>query len=60
MEDSTEPRWRTASYSTGNGGACVEVANAASVVMVRDTKDHDGGALSVPADAWQRFTDSLK
>jgi hypothetical protein len=60
MEDSTKLSWRTASYSTGNGGACVEVADAASVVMVRDTKDRDGGTLSVPANAWQRFADSLK
>ncbi|MGH3248679.1 MAG: DUF397 domain-containing protein [Trebonia sp.] len=60
MEDSPELRWRTASYSTGNGGNCIEVADAASVVLVRDTKNRAGGTLSVPADAWQRFANALK
>jgi hypothetical protein len=60
MEDGVEPRWRTASYSTGNGGACVEVADAAPVVLVRDTKDRGGAVLRLPADAWRTFTATLK
>jgi hypothetical protein len=51
--------WRVATYTGGNGN-CVEVADAASVVVVRDTKDRDGGALSFPADAWRAFADGLK
>jgi Domain of unknown function (DUF397) len=51
--------WRKSSYS-GNGGNCVEVADAASVVMVRDTKDRDGGTLAFPAGAWEAFTASLR
>jgi hypothetical protein len=51
--------WRTSSY-TGGRGNCVEVAGAAHVVIVRDTKDRSGVVLSVPASAWQRFTDQLK
>jgi hypothetical protein len=51
--------WRTSSY-TGGQGNCVEVAGTARVVMVRDTKDRGGAELSIPADAWQRFADSLK
>jgi hypothetical protein len=51
--------WRKASYSATNGN-CVEVADATGTVMVRDTNDHVGAVLAVSADAWQRFTSSLK
>jgi hypothetical protein len=56
---SSQPVWRTASYTGGNGN-CVEVADATRVVLVRDTKNREGGTLSIPADAWQAFTDGLK
>ena len=49
--------WRKSSYS-GSEGECVEVAVAPSVVGVRDTKDRDGGALSIPTSAWTAFLDS--
>jgi Domain of unknown function (DUF397) len=29
------------------------------MILVRDTTDRDGVTLSVPADAWQRFTATL-
>jgi hypothetical protein len=51
--------WRKSTFSDANGGDCVEVASA-GVVMVRDTKDRAGALLAVPADAWQKFTASLK
>ena len=51
--------WRKASYSATDGN-CVEVADATGTVMVRDTKDHVGAVLVVSANAWQRFTSSLK
>jgi len=51
--------WRKSTYSDGNGGACVEVASAQGV-MVRDTTDRGGVTLSVPAEAWQRFTATLR
>lgn len=54
------PLWRKSSYSTGNGGECVEVADTARVVMVRDTTNRDGGALDFSAGAWQKFVDWLK
>jgi hypothetical protein len=52
--------WRKSSYSTGDGGDCVEAASDAVVVMVRDTADRDGATLAIPARAWQRFTASLR
>jgi hypothetical protein len=36
----TGAQWRTSSYSGGNGGTCVEVAdNLPGVIAVRDSKD---------------------
>jgi hypothetical protein len=52
---------RRASYSGGSGTNCVEAAIAeAGRVLVRDTTDRDGAMLSISADAWARFTDSLR
>jgi hypothetical protein len=51
--------WRTSSYSTGDGGQCVEVASGDGVT-VRDTKNRAGGTLAFTADAWAAFTASLK
>ena len=54
--DLTGAIWRKASYSTGNGGACVEVArNLPGAVAVRDSKDPAGPALVVPPEAWDAF-----
>jgi Domain of unknown function (DUF397) len=49
-----EVGWRTSSYSYDSGG-CVEVAPAPDAVLVRDSKDRDGPALTVPTTAWQGF-----
>ena len=51
--------WRKSSYSGGNGGSCVEVAND-GVVLVRDTTDRDGGTLAFSADAWRMFARAIK
>jgi hypothetical protein len=52
--------WRKSSYSTGNGGQCVEAGHGPGIVLVRDTKNRRGVTLSIPAAAWQTFTTSLK
>jgi hypothetical protein len=55
--DLTNAEWRKSSYSSGTGGQCVEVArNLPGVVAVRDSKDPEGPALVIPADAWRAFT----
>jgi hypothetical protein len=51
--------WRKSSYSGDNGGACVEVA-AAESVLVRDTTDRRGLMLTFTADAWQAFTETIR
>lgn len=56
----TGAAWRKSSRSSTNGGACVEVAdNLPGRVLVRDTKDRDGGTLAFTPDAWQRFVSTM-
>ncbi|MGH3807169.1 MAG: DUF397 domain-containing protein, partial [Pseudonocardiaceae bacterium] len=43
--------WYTSSYSFDNGG-CVEVALVPDAVLVRDSKDRTGPALTVPTATW--------
>jgi hypothetical protein len=54
--DLTGAEWRKSSYSSGNGGQCVQVArNLPGIVAVRDSKDQDGPALVLTADQWRAF-----
>ena len=56
MHTTTEPNWRKSTRSSNNGGNCVEVAdNVPGRVMVRDTKDRDGGTLNFEPAAWSAF-----
>ncbi|MGW6615557.1 DUF397 domain-containing protein [Streptomyces erythrochromogenes] len=53
--------WRKSSYSNGDGGNCVEVADGvAGVVPVRDSKRPDGGVVMIGAAAWGPFVAALK
>lgn len=52
---SAEPRWRKSTRSA-NEGNCVEVAdNLAGVVLVRDSKDRSGPALTFGPESWRMF-----
>ena len=52
--DLTGATWRKSSYSSGNGGACVEIArNLPGVVAVRDSKDPGGPGLAFAPDQWR-------
>lgn len=53
-------RWRKSTYSSGNGGNCVEAAGHDHRVIVRDTKDRSGPVLRFNPAAWRRFADQLK
>lgn len=53
--------WRKSSYSNNAAGDCVEVAEGLpGIVPVRDSKNPEGPALIVPAEAWTAFVASLK
>ena len=51
-------QWIKSTYSsTGN---CVEVADDASHVLVRDTQDRQGPVLVFAPVTWRRFADRVK
>ncbi|MFI9391984.1 DUF397 domain-containing protein [Streptomyces bauhiniae] len=50
--DLTNARWRKSSYSNGEGGNCVEVADG---VLVRDSKLKDSPVLHLSPSAWASF-----
>jgi hypothetical protein len=53
--------WRKSTYSSGQGGACVEVGTDARTVAVRDTTQHGKGpVLRVSSADWSRFMKSIK
>ncbi|MEU9015893.1 DUF397 domain-containing protein [Streptomyces sp. NPDC048479] len=50
-----ESAWFKSSYSNDTGGSCIEIADLASQVGIRDSKDKTGPVLVVPASAWGSF-----
>ncbi|MYY02700.1 DUF397 domain-containing protein [Streptomyces sp. SID4913] len=61
--DEESPRWYKSSYSS-NGGNCVEVAAnlaiAARIVPVRDSKQATGPVVTVSADAFAEFVAGIQ
>ncbi|MEU9009043.1 DUF397 domain-containing protein [Streptomyces sp. NPDC048479] len=49
--------WFKSSYSSGEGGECVEVAACPGTVCVRDSKDTAGPTLRVSSDGWAAFVE---
>ncbi len=56
----TGAQWRKSSYSNGNGGDCVEVADLDTHRAVRDSKKPTGPALMVTAVTWAAFTAGVR
>ena len=52
-----QPAWRRSSYSSEEGGECVEVAACPGRVHVRDSKDAARAALAVKPTAWTAFVE---
>jgi hypothetical protein len=51
--DLSSAQWRKSTYSGGEGGDCVEVADGLpGIVPVRDSKALEGPALVFPVDSW--------
>ncbi|WP_428843609.1 DUF397 domain-containing protein [Streptomyces hirsutus] len=51
----TELTWVKSTYSSGEGGQCIEVATCSHSVHVRDSKDTARSGLAVGPDAWGMF-----
>lgn len=57
--DLSHAEWRKSTRSTGTG-ECVEVADLAPSVAVRDSKDPEGKALILTHDQWINFVGATK
>jgi Domain of unknown function (DUF397) len=54
-------QWRKSTYSSGNGGQCIEAGNVPGTVLIRDTKDNGRGpVLRVTPSDWRRFTATIR
>ncbi|WP_445523943.1 DUF397 domain-containing protein [Streptomyces cyslabdanicus] len=47
--------WRKSSYSGSGGGNCVEVAEVAGEILVRDSKNTAGARVHVSREVWAAF-----
>ena len=47
--------WRKSTHSGDQGGECLEVSEAATIVSIRDSKTPAGPTLSIRPDAFRRF-----
>jgi hypothetical protein len=52
--------WRKATRSNEDGSNCIEVASAAEVIAIRDSKDPGGPTLVVKRGDFRRFAEALK
>jgi hypothetical protein len=50
-----ESAWFKSSYSSGEGGECVEIAAHAATVLVRDSKRPAEARLCFAPEAWAGF-----
>lgn len=60
MKEMPTVPWRKSSHSDHSGGECIEVADFATVIGVRDSKDPDGPQLAFSTKAWRTFTRRVK
>ncbi|GII80988.1 hypothetical protein Sru01_59700 [Sphaerisporangium rufum] len=59
--DLSTAKWRKSSWSSGDGGQCVEVAgNLPGVIAVRDSKNPGGPALVVSPAEWRAFVQAVR
>ncbi|WP_371100634.1 DUF397 domain-containing protein [Streptomyces sp. PU_AKi4] len=55
MKNAAELAWFKSTYSSGEGGQCVEVATCSHTVHVRDSKDTNRPGLAVGSETWAAF-----
>ncbi|MCP9952993.1 DUF397 domain-containing protein [Actinomadura madurae] len=58
--DLTKAVWRKSSYTTANGGECVELTAVPGTVAVRDSKYPEGPKLLVTRRAFAALLSDLK
>ncbi|MER6352301.1 DUF397 domain-containing protein [Streptomyces sp. NPDC001634] len=56
---SDELAWFKSSYSSNEGGNCLEVAPTPATIHIRDSKTPDGPVLTVSPATWSKFLDRV-
>ncbi|MBO2445143.1 DUF397 domain-containing protein [Actinomadura nitritigenes] len=54
------PAWRKSSYSSSQGDNCIELADLDGTIGVRDSKNPEGGHLSISRDGLRVLLAGLK
>ncbi len=52
--------WAKSSYSTPNGGNCVQARDTGRAVQVRNSKNPDGAVLTFARAQWAAFTTAVR
>ncbi|TYK46010.1 DUF397 domain-containing protein [Actinomadura decatromicini] len=52
--------WRKSTRSSGNGGACVEIAHLPQAIATRDSKSPDGPRILLARDEFAALVTTLK
>ncbi|QKW33817.1 DUF397 domain-containing protein [Actinomadura sp. NAK00032] len=60
MKDSPHPTWRKSSYTSQEGGTCVELASLNTTTDIRDSTDPDGPVLHLGRDAMTELLNRIK
>jgi hypothetical protein len=58
--DLNRANWRKSTRSGNTGGSCVEVAEVAGMVAVRDSKDPSGPAYLFGRQHWATFVQAVR
>ncbi|MCX4591252.1 DUF397 domain-containing protein [Streptomyces sp. NBC_01549] len=58
--NTTELAWFKSSYSTNEGGECLEIATAPTTVHIRDSKNLTGPTLAVTPTTWTAFLRTVR
>ncbi|WP_329533668.1 DUF397 domain-containing protein [Streptomyces sp. NBC_01450] len=56
----TELAWFKSSYSSNEGGACLEIATRPEMVHIRDSKNLTGPTLAVTPITWTAFLRAVR
>jgi hypothetical protein len=52
--------WHKSSYSSDQGGNCIEVANLEKHRAIRDSKEPAGPVLAITTAQWSAFTTAVQ
>ncbi|MEV5528109.1 DUF397 domain-containing protein [Streptomyces prunicolor] len=58
--NTTELAWFKSSYSTNEGGACLEIAPTPETIHIRDSKHLTGPTLGVTPTTWTEFLRAVR